>query len=295
MSGATALHAHLGTGLTTVARCWAVARADGVVLGFTDHDLDLGFDGVTFRAETGLTALALAQSTGLSVDNTEAMGALRSDAITEADIAAGRYDNAEVTCWLVNWQEVSAREMVFRGALGEIRRAAGGFEAELRGLAERLNRPMGRVYQRPCGAVLGDLACGFDLATPGYVHEGAILSAEDGRVLEFPALPGFELDWFRRGRAEVVTGAAAGLSAAIKRDHGSERGTRLIELWEPLRAALAPGDVVALSAGCDKRFETCRFKFNNALNYQGFPDIPGEDWMLVHPTQAKTRDGGSRR
>ena len=68
--------AHLSSGHTTLARCWQVVRKDGVVLGFTDHDRDLSFDGVTYRADTGLSALSLAQSTGLSVDNTEAIGAL---------------------------------------------------------------------------------------------------------------------------------------------------------------------------------------------------------------------------
>ena len=68
-------HQHLQSGATTVCRCWSVTRRDGVAFGFTDHDRDLAFEGVIFRADTGLTARALAQSTGLSVDNTEALGA----------------------------------------------------------------------------------------------------------------------------------------------------------------------------------------------------------------------------
>ena len=73
------------------------------------------------------------QSTGLSVDNTEALGALSDAAIREADIEAGRYDGAEVRAWLVNWADVSARQLQFRGSIGELRRAGGAFEAELRG------------------------------------------------------------------------------------------------------------------------------------------------------------------
>ena len=66
-------------------------------------------------------------------------------------------------------------------------------------------------------------------------------------------------------------------------------------LWEPLRAAIAPGDMVRLEAGCDKRMETCRLKFNNLLNYQGFPDIPGEDWVMSVPRSSGINTGGSRR
>lgn len=292
--GAAELHAHLAGGLGTVARCWAVTRADGVALGFTDHDRDLAFDGHSFRADTGLSAKTLQQATGLSVDNSEAMGALRDDALSEADIEAGRFDGAEVLCWLVNWQDVSQRRMLFRGSIGEIRRAGGAFHAELRGLTEALNRPLGRVYQAPCTAVLGDGRCRVDLDAPGYSHEGALVQVEDNRALLFGALTGFEAGWFQRGRLVVLSGAAQGLTGAIKRDRLSAEGRR-IELWHPLGAALAAGDLVRLEAGCDKRLETCRLKFDNVLNYQGFPDIPEEDWMLVHPTRAKSRSGGSRR
>ena len=115
MSYPDALVAHLATGATTLARAYELRRKDGLVQGFTDHDRDLSFGGVTYRADTGLTAKALQQATGLSVDNTEAFGALRSDAITEEDILAGRYDGAEVVASLVNWTDVSMRVTQFRG------------------------------------------------------------------------------------------------------------------------------------------------------------------------------------
>lgn len=286
---------HLATGLTTLARAWAVTRRDGRRYGFTDHDRDLSFDGLTFRADSGMTAAALQQSTGLSVDNSEAMGALTNASITEADIAAGRYDNAEVVSWLVNWADVSQRQLLFRGTLGEIRRAGGAFHAELRGLSEALNRPVGRIFQKPCSAVLGDAACRFAVMVPGYTHEGALMATDGDRTLNLGPLGGFDADWFQRGRAEILTGAAQGLSGTIKRDTTDKSGARVIELWEPVRAVLLPGDVVRITAGCDKRFDTCRFKFNNVLNFQGFPDIPEDDWLMVHPTQAKSLSGGSRR
>ena len=294
MSGADALHAHLGTAVTTVARCWALTRRDGTRLGFTDHDRDLAFDGMTYRAGTGLSARALQQATGLSVDNTEAMGALSDASIREADIAAGRYDGAEVVAWLVNWSDVSARRILFRGHIGELRRGSGAFHAELRGLTEALNRPVGRVYQRPCTAVLGDQTCGFDLSTPGFVHETPVIHVSEARSFGVGALEGFAPGWFQAGRLEVLGGAAAGLFAAIKRDLVRD-GERRIDIWEPLRAEVLPGDPLRLVAGCDKRFATCRLKFSNTLNFQGFPDLPDEDWLTVHPAQSKSRAGGSRR
>ena len=132
------LLAHLGSAATTVCRCWAVVRRDGESYGFTDHDLDLSFDGMVFRAASGMTARAFQQTTGLAVDNSEAVGALSDVALSEADLAAGRFDGAEVRCWQVNWADPVQRMMLFRGHFGEVTRAAGSFRVELRGLADAL-------------------------------------------------------------------------------------------------------------------------------------------------------------
>lgn len=289
-----ALRAHLQSGVTTVCRAWALERRDGAVLGFTDHDCVLRFDGVDFKPGSGLTARAVQQATGLSVDNSEALGVLSDAAVREADIEAGRFDGAGVRCWLVNWQDVSMRWLQFRGSIGEIRRAGGAFEAELRGLTEALNRPQGRIYQKPCTAVLGDVACGFDLSTPGYAVELAAAEVERNEAFRWDSLPGFERDWFTGGRLTVLSGAAKGLWAAVKADQTTAGGRR-ITLWEPVRVAVQPGDMLRLEAGCDKRMETCRLKFNNLLNFQGFPDIPGEDWVMAVPRQSGVNTGGSRR
>ena len=185
------LQAHLETGITTLCRAWAISRADGLTFGFTDHDQALTFGGLTFKADTGLSAFALQQSTGLSVDNTEALGALSDASITEDDIEAGRYDGAEVRAWLVNWADPDMRVLQFRGSIGEIRRAGGAFRAELRGLSEALNRPLGRIYQKPCTAVLGDGTCRFNVNSAGYSVEEPVVQVTDARVFTWPDLPGF--------------------------------------------------------------------------------------------------------
>ena len=286
------LLAHLGTGVTTLCRCWAVKRRDGVVMGFTDHDRELGFDGITFRPNTGLTARALTQTTGLSVDNSEAVGALSDAAVREADLLAGRYDGAEIRVWLVNWAAPEQRVLQFQGAIGEVTRLGGAFQAELRGLAEALNQPQGRVYQKPCTAVLGDGACGFELGQPGYFAELAAEEVEEGRVFRFAGLNGFEPRWFEAGRLRILEGAGAGVIGIVKNDR-YEDDVRVVELWESLRLPVAAGDLLRLEAGCDKRADTCRLKFNNLLNFRGFPHVPGEDWLISYPVSGGRNDGGS--
>lgn len=273
----------------TVARAWAVTRKDGFVLGFTDHDRSLDFEGLRFRPDSGLSASAVVQGAGLSVDNTEAAGILSDDAITEIDLMAGRWDGAEVRLWELDWANPADRHLVFRGHLGEISRNGAAFRAELRGLSEPLNRVQGRVFHPRCAADLGDGACRMDLGRPGYRAEGQVISGGEGQRFRLSGFSGHDAGWFERGRFEVLSGAAKGLSGMVKNDLPTAGGQRDIELWAALGIAPVAGDQVRLSAGCDKRAETCRLKFANFLNFRGFPHLPTEDWLLAPHLAAGAR------
>lgn len=288
----SALAPHLAGMVTTVCRAWAVTRRDGVVLGFTDHDRPLSFDGIAFNASSGMTARAVEQTTGLSVDNTEAVGALSDASIREEDVRAGLFDGARLKAWLVNWQNVAERRLIFRGRLGELERQGKRFRAELRGLTDLLNQPQGRVYQRPCTAVLGDGLCRFDTGLAGFSVEADVIGVTGGVEFRLPGQPGLIEGWFARGKMTVLTGAAQGTVGVIKRDR-EVSGQRVIELWEILSSGFSPGDRVRIEAGCDKRAATCRDKFANFLNFRGFPSIPGEDWLVSYPVRNGDNDGGS--
>lgn len=276
---------------TTWARAWAVTRSDGTIYGFTDHDQDLTWDGITFAANSGLTAQALERGTGLAVDNSAAIGALQDARLNEADIAAGRFDGAEVELWQVDWSDPSNRILLFRGSLGEIEWTGGQFKAELRGLSEALNQPRGRIYQPRCSAILGDDACGVDLSLPLYRAEG-VVRAVAGATITVDPLAGYVGGWFAQGQLQVLTGAAEGLSGLIKADElGADE--RRITLWQEIRADLEPGDQIALIAGCNRSGQTCREKFDNFRNFRGFPHLPGDDWITTYPAQGEDHSGGA--
>ena len=118
----TGLQAHLDSGTTTLAWCWKITRSDGAVFGFTDHDLTLTFAGTTFEPESGFVPSEIRAGQDFSVDAQDVEGALSSDRITETDILDGRWDNAEVEVWRVNWAATDQRVLMRRGNLGDIQR-----------------------------------------------------------------------------------------------------------------------------------------------------------------------------
>ena len=61
------------------------------------------------------------------------------------------------------------------------------------------------------------------------------------------------------------------------------------------RTTIAPGDTFTVTAGCDKHFATCQAKFANAVNFRGFPHMPGNDFLTaVARPGDPTNDGASR-
>ena len=286
------LQARLDGGATTLCRCWRIARTDGRILGFTDHDAAVVFDGVVHAAETGLEGAAIERATGLAADDLSVMGALSADAITEADVAAGRYDGAEVRLWLVDWSAPELRHLLFAGSLGRIERRGGAFTAEVEGLSAPLNRPRGRAFLPVCDAEFGDGRCRIDAAGPAVSAECVVEAVDRDRTLRVSGLEGFSAGWFALGRAEWLDGANAGLRGALRAHEGGSPAR--LAFWSAPAVTPAPGDRLRVTAGCDKRFETCRDRFANALNFRGFPHIPGDDWVAAYPVEGEANDGGSR-
>lgn len=272
------LQAHLESGATTLCWCWRLVRRDGAVLGFTDHDKALVFDGTTYEASAGLSASDIKDGIGLSVDNLEVAGALTSDALNEDDLAAGRYDDAQIEIYRVNWQDVGQRVLMRTGSLGEVRRSGATFAAEVRGLQHYLQQPKGRLFQYTCDADLGDGRCGVDVSSPAFRGAGTVLAALSPRRFVASGLDAFESEFFARGLMSFDTGAAAGLAIEVK-SHSNKLGTVTLEAWADVEGPPAPGDTFTVTAGCDKRIETCAARFANAANFRGFPAMPGNSFL----------------
>ncbi|KGJ23418.1 DUF2163 domain-containing protein [Paracoccus sanguinis] len=282
-----ALQVHLDDGTTTLAWCWKITRADGVRFGFTDHDCPLAFGGTGYEPESGLSASEIRSGSDLSVDSQDAEGALTSDRITEADILDGRWDNALVEVWRVNWAAPGQRVLIRRGAIGELRRGRLSFVAEVRSMAHVLGQTVGRVFQGACDAALGDGRCRVDLDAGAFKGIGTVVDPIRDRAFTASGISGFANGWFAFGVLEWTSGGNFGRRDEIML-HEVASGLVTITLLEAPVRVITSGDTFTIRAGCDKRAETCTAKFSNILNFRGFPHIPGQD-TVVRYAQA---DGG---
>lgn len=169
------LTTHLANSDRTLAYCFKVERTDGTVQGFTDHDQDLILDAdasgsVTYAANTLIIEdPSLPARDQVTVDKADVQAVLRSDAITDADIRAGRYDSAEVKVFLCNWADLSQGVLkLMRGQLGVIELQDNTFKVEFLSLKYIYQEQIVDLYTPRCNVELGGTLCGVTLVPTAW-------------------------------------------------------------------------------------------------------------------------------
>jgi len=307
------MQAHLQQGQTSIAWLLKVKRVDGTIYGFTTHDQDIAYtdsldgDTVTYLARTALKPSGESNRSDLSVDNLEALALLDSTSIKETEIRAHLFDDAVITIFMVNWQDLTMSDVPYRrGTLGVVKMINGQFTAELRGLSYRLSTTIGATIGAICRAEFGSGLNGIDVNSKylckvdvtQYRQNAHVGSVTDGRTLgiamdSYPAItppigsvPYVTLSWYNDGILTFTSGVLSGQSFEIKTGQYSSPalGLAAIVLHLDILGALpSPGDTCTIEPGCNKTQFDCFNKYNNIANMRAEPFVPGMDQMLNYP------------
>lgn len=269
------LASHIAGECTTLATCWKLTRKDTTVLGFTDHDKDIIYESVTYKAATGFNPSSLTSNANLAVDVQDVEGMLSAGSITEEDIFAGKYDSAEVEVFMLNYENTSQGKLKFKkGWLGEVVLHQQQFVAELRGLTQKMTQTIGQIYSPSCRAQLGDTRCKVNLAS--HQFSGGV-SSVSGRTRFFVSSITNASGDFAGGTALFTSGANNGIGMEIKEHlYHSTTGAEII-LVLPMPYDISVSNNVTLTRGCDKTLGACQAKFSNVVNFRGEPHVPGLD------------------
>lgn len=151
--------------LTSLTFCWKLERSDGAGVAMMSSDREVTLAGTRYRSTPGITPASIKTSLGLDPDSGEVSGALSADALTQQDLAQGRWNGARVRLLAADWTEPEAETVpLLGGELGEISIDGDAFAAELRGAAARLANAPCPSTSPECRAVFGDRQCRVDLA-----------------------------------------------------------------------------------------------------------------------------------
>ena len=287
-----------------LALCWKITRKDGTIFRFTDWPSALlvreASDPAvpqTYSPSEGMDATARRRAGELDAINKETRG-ISSTLITTADLRAGRYDGARVDEFLVDarvpWIGYLEHSRYY---IRTVTYDRGLWTAEMEGTSSLLDRPIGDVWSPTCRVDLFSTLCGLNPASFQKTVEISDI-VTDRKVFKVTFGGGVGSLWNANGYGNDGTiiwtsGDCNGLSLEIKEytwDGGSSKGTVTLHLPAPYD--LAVGDDATIRPGCNKKSGVekdkngvvlaghCKDKFNNLVNFQGEPHIPGRDASL---------------
>src|ERR1700752_2377009 len=259
----------LAAELLTMNTCTLITRADGTVFAWTDCDQPITIGGHTYLPIDGYAATSNLGKADFLVDNMEVVSFLDSPAITESDVASGKWDYAAVDVFMVNRNAIAHGNYYMRhGWLGQVAiKAPGVYTAEIRGLSQAIQNNLGDLLTPTCRWTLGDVDaygnalpnshCTVNLST--YKVSGVAVTAVSTNQ-EFAASSLTQAaQYFAFGSLLWATGKNAGIAMDIQ-GHGAG-GVILLQL--PMIGTIQIGDTFSIVPGCQKRFaQDCVGKFN---------------------------------
>lgn len=263
-----------------------LTRTDGEVFGWTSADIDASIGGVDYVAAPGLDVQSWSTSAGLAVDNTE-ITVLADDAlITRIDILAGVWNNAAFYLFRYNAEDPSdGVEPIGAGTLGELTPRRGAYVAELRGLQQYLQQPVGAVSTKTCRARFADWPQAVSdtvkcrLAHGDWTETGTVTGVTSRQVFQDTGRAE-AADHFGEGILTWTSGNNDGQRAKVKLYAADGTFTLLL----PMLRDVQVGDTYSVIAGCRKRLdEDCVARFGNAVNFQAEPHRPTLDAITAAP------------
>jgi uncharacterized phage protein (TIGR02218 family) len=279
----TSFQTHLESEVQTVALCWKIQRKDGTIYRYTDHDAAIVYDGSTYTPIDSGSPSNYRQNAALSPANIDFNMVFGTGSGRDSEIRAGLFDYAEMWTFKINWADPSTASGIVKlayGRLGEVEIKDNQARIELRSLTQLLSVPIGRIYTPECNASLGDTRCTIATSSTVYTKTGTVSAVTDNRVFAVSGDAAGQVDnFFNYGKITFGSGDNNGIAIQIE-DYTT---LNVVTLYEAAPYTLSTGVTFSAIAGCDRRFETCKTRFNNKDNFRGFPHIPGMDKALTVP------------
>jgi uncharacterized phage protein (TIGR02218 family) len=242
---------------------------DGTKIGITDHDQDLTFtlpedgDEIEYNSKSGFKISDVETRLNLEPGSYEVSGPV-GDVATRPQLMGGRWRRAETYLFDVNWKAPTAALDLMKGNITAVNVDGGEFRFEIRDEREKLNQTIGSVITNQCRR--RKASCCVNIAPE---TDTTVASVTDPLTIVVDAA--ITPEDFVGGKLWFTDGDLAGNDPV---EIFAATGSTLT-LYEPLPSLPAPGDAVTLKEGCDGTIQMCSSRFDNALNFDGFPAVRG--------------------
>jgi hypothetical protein len=253
---------------------WLCARSIGGIV------IDEGSDTSGPRAKwtngfnTGTWSVNIMPRASDVIGNVPWTAAVRSGILDEAMV---RVDRGYVSAW-PSMPTLSLTPIglvnVFLGRVAEIDFGRSVVQINMNDPRELLDAKMPRnLYSAACRYALFSPQCTLNKAAFAVNCAVTSVVSLSTFVASFPLTAEGQYNF---GNLEWISGANAGLRMMVRQS--GDGGT--VILLAPMPFIVGVGDRLKIFPGCDKTTATCTNKFNNRINFGGFPLIPAPETSM---------------
>lgn len=252
----------------------------GFVARYTSWDQDLSYGGNTF-ASFRIDRSKIRSVVGVEVDTLEiSVYADQADLLNGAPwftaVQRGALDSAILKLERVFMPTAGDTSLgsilLFTGRVSDTEVSRTEARLTIKSELELLDTQLPRnLYQSGCLHTLYDNGCQLNkaaFAVAGTVGAGSTLTQLNSGL-------GNPTDYFTLGVVKFTSGVNAGVTRSVRAQTGGQFTFAL-----PLVTAPSTGDPFIAWPGCDKMKDTCSNKFNNVINFRGFPYVPTPETAL---------------
>ena len=276
----------------TLCTCIKIYLQNGKKIGFTTHISNMRFieEPDLLYLSKGFTPTAISQNNEMAVDNLDGQVIIDSESVKEDDLEKGIYNYAYFEIFEINYMSKSNGYYSYNriiqglnGTIGEVKRSKLQFDTEYRSLAQYLAITIIDLCKVNCNVDLYDNKCKVNvdaLETDGITFKWHRTTTIESiiKTNTFTIVDNSKPDdFYNNGKIEFLSGQNKGRIYTVK---SWDQTTKTITIQIPTNYPVVIGDQVKVYAGCNKYKGNCKDKFNNYVNYRGFYDIPGLDFII---------------
>ncbi len=245
------------------ARIGVITRADGTIIRFAESDIPITVGGDVYSVVPGLQLSAIKHTNNGEMPSCQIMAVHNStDAVFNSDdLDVGYYDGATVQIYTVDRLDLSAKGLLFTGAVAGISYSVENqVSFNVKGAAVGAGILMTQKRSPMCRTDLFSSLC--QLVAASYDVPATVASVVDSFTFTVSGLA--QADGYFNGGVVVTPSGVAFVTG------NWVNSTQTITAYMPMDRLIAVGDVLTLYPGCDKTDGAggCG-KFSNWINFQG--------------------------
>lgn len=271
----------IGKTMMARAQCIKIVLTNGTTLGFTSNTRPVTFieePNLVYKTN-GFTPSAFSATSTFSISNLNIDLVIDNINIKRSDLEKNKFNGAYVEYFEIDWTikpySYANIDKIMSGNIGTIKRSESKFETEFNSKTSHYQQIFTRKLTATCMNEFGDAMCQVDLAPFTFIDTIASITTQ--RIFSLSTISQVD-GYFVEGTLEVTSGAAVGEIIRVK-DWVNSSKTVTMQL--PFVEQLQVGDSIKIIRGCRNTKSDCITLFDNMLNFNAFPNLPGQDFLAT--------------